>query len=251
MPKHSFDRAGALRDVEAALKCPVEWWQVLQMDRYSWFSPLEQLWASTVERFAVDNEARYVGDEVSLEGLSDDRLQSMQINIRTWLASAQAEYRGMTRRFWALRFAGRQEYSKHLPPLGAGGDPKLIEISTKKDGISRFYQTIPDDVMLSTFFEGIFWQFGYDGIGLDETSSLRDEGLWTRILRDENCRIAFQTVGHIGASNGFPTNFLCFELNASTPILHAYPIPEDEAKQINSGHSIVCTDRLEGWCIFF
>jgi hypothetical protein len=172
----------------------------------------------------------------------------MRINVRTWLEAAKREYCALTRRFWDLRYVERDDYSKHLPPLGSDGNPQLVEIASKKDGISKFYQTIPPDVMLTAFLQGIFFHFDQDIIGVDRDAPIRDEGLWAKLLYSEKCRIAFRTVGPIGASNGFETEFICFELNASTPIVHAYPISSDEAERINLGHSIVYTDTFRGWC---
>lgn len=247
MLNSSFDRTSALKEVQEGLACPIEWGPVFRVEGKIDFIPLERLWTSVVESFAVDGEADFLGGSFLLDELSDEDLQSIQINVRTWRDYARSQYRTMTRRFWDLRYAEREEYSKHLPPLGKEGDSKSIQLTSKKDGISKFYRNIPPEDMLSAFFLGIFFHFDQNGIGEDPDAPIRDEGLWFKVLESEKCRIAFKTVGPIGASNGQETAFICFELNGSTPIMHAYPISSEEAEKINLGYSIIFTDALRGW----
>jgi hypothetical protein len=68
------------------------------------------------------------------------------------------------------------------------------------------------------------------------------------LMDTDKCRIVFRSPGHVGASNGFSTEYFCYELEASTPILHAYPISEAEAKEICGDYSIVFTDYLR-WLV--
>lgn len=68
-------------------------------------------------------------------------------------------------------------------------------------------------------------------------------------MTDDNSRIAFRRSGPIGATGGVPTDFICFELDAATPIVHGYPITEDEALKILNESPVMLTNELQQWQI--
>ena len=59
-------------------------------------------------------------------------------------------------------------------------------------------------------------------------------------------RFASGALSLIGSSKGEPTAFVCFEPDATTPIVHAYPVSEAEARQIMTGH-IQAIPALQAW----
>jgi len=74
-----------------------------------------------------------------------------------------------------------------------------------------------------------------------------EQALCDKMMKDDTSRIAWRTGRPIGASGGVPTPFICFELDATTPIVHAYPVSEDEARQINNGAPITTISDLRDW----
>jgi hypothetical protein len=169
----------------------------------------------------------------------DEELRSYQLNVHEWTEAARGEFCAKLRRFTDLRYASRDEYGKHLPPLGSLLAPDRIDDYSRTRGVSIFYRDIPPGDALTTFLHAVFWSFS-------DTLTPDEQRLWDRLLYDNNVRICFQCTGLIGSSEGKPTVFICFELDATTPIVHAYPISEAEARQINDGH-IQAISELKQW----
>jgi hypothetical protein len=119
-----------------------------------------------------------------------------------------------------------------------------IEAISAKTGISKFYQEFPAEVLLRAFFTGIFFHFDQEGDAIDPDEPVRDQPLWNDLLQSDNCRIVFRSANPIGASDGLPTRYLCFELDASTPVVHAYPISEHQANLIRGNCSAILIDDL-------
>ena len=241
-----FDRGVAETEVRGALACPIDWGHVFQVEDRSCFHPLERLWERTVEAAAVDDEASFFSPIIQLSELSDDELRAVQFNVRTWRERAHEDYLMRTRRFWALCYASREDYGKHLPPPG-GRSSSEIEALTVKTGISKFYNNIPPEAMLAAFFHGLFFHFDQNASAIDADEPVWDQPLWDELMQNPECRVAFESANLIGASDGQPTRFLCFQLNASIPILHGYPISEQEASAIRRSYSIITIDDLWGW----
>jgi hypothetical protein len=238
------DRSAAEIEVAQALTCPLDMATLFRVERPASFEPLEQLWREIVERHAVDQEAEYVDEFVGVRALvsqtTDESLRQMQINVRTWRDKARQEFLARTRRYSELRYATREEYSKHLPPPGQGQTAAWIEERSRALGRSLFYQDVPPDVMLNAFLHGVFFHFEYDAI----ERCTNDDVLWEELLNADHCRVAFRSSSEIGASDGLSTRFLAFDFDALTPILHAYPISELEADAIRGGSSVITIDDL-------
>ncbi|MGH6876904.1 MAG: hypothetical protein ACREHV_05920 [Rhizomicrobium sp.] len=239
------DRSAAEIEVVQALTCPLDMATLFRVEPPASFEPLERLWHEIVERHAVDQEAAYVGEFVSvrIRQTSDESLRQMQINVRTWHGTARQEFLVRTRRYSELRYTTRQEYSKHLPPPGQLQTAACIEETSRAVGRSLFYQDVPPDVMLSAFLHGIFFHFEYDAI----ERRTNDDALWDKLLNADHCRVAFRGCNEIGASDGLPTRFLVFDFDALTPILHGYPISELEADAVQGRSSVITVDDLRDW----
>jgi hypothetical protein len=246
MHSTQFNRGVAEAEVRGALACPIDWGQVFQVEDRPYFHPLERLWERIVEAAAVDDEAEFFGPIFQLSELSDDELRALQFNVRTWRERANEDYLMRTRRFWSLRYAPREDYGKHLPPPG-GRSPREIEALSARTGISKFYNDVPPEVMLAAFFHGLFFHFDQDAGAIDPEEPVWDQPLWDELMQNSECRVAFEAANLIGASDGQPTRFLCFQLNASIPILHGYPVSEQEANAIRRSYSVITIDDLRGW----
>ncbi len=239
-----YNRVEAIRGIKEALICPFSWSDVFKIGSDASFQPLEALWKEVLEKHVRGPEGRYVGAEFMLFELDkeekEEEIKPLWANIRLWRAAARNEFCEQLRRFVDLRYASREEYAKHLPPLGASVTQDRIDADSLKRGVSIFYRDIPPDDALRAFLNAVFWSFSDD----DLTSGERK--LLDRLLREDNARICFRCIGLIGSAKGGATDFVCFELDAMTPIVHAYPVSEAEAWQINDGHIQAISD-LQEW----
>jgi hypothetical protein len=236
---YMFDRKHAESEIRSALVCPIRWAAVFRIEEArAYFHPLERLWFRIVEDNAVDDEATLLGDadfsplECLLSEESEESLRAMQQNVRTWKDRAHEEYLSQTRRFWALQYASRQVYGKHLPPHGQRLAPASIEAISAKTGISKFYQEIPAEVMLCAFFTGIFFHFDQEVDAIDPDEPVRDQPLWNDLLQSDNCRVVFRSASAnpIGASDGLPRDI--FVLNSMPQLRSCTPIQSPNIKPI-------------------
>jgi hypothetical protein len=247
MPQ-DFNRYNAEREIREALKCPANWAEVFRLDDEAFFEPLDTLWRELLRKNVRGDEVYHIGlhgwvSELSEE--SDSELRAMQININMWKGTCHNQFLSAIRRFTELRYASRKEYTKHLPPPGSPRDAGWINQESKKRGVSLFYYDIREDEMLTTFLHAIFDAFS----GSEDLPGLppAEQALWDKLMTDSNSRIAFRCGGSIGACDGVPTEFVCFELDAVTPIVHGYPITENEALRIHQGSPITTISELREW----
>jgi hypothetical protein len=247
MPEE-FCRTQAEREIREAMRCPVDWTIVFRIEDPAAFEPLEARWYAILAEHVRGDESEYVGPDYWLATLSDApdaELQAIQHNVNLWKEGARNQFLAAVRRFTDVRYASRREYGKHLPPLGPSPGRQWIEDESRKHGISIFYFDIPEEGALLAFLHGIFWYFAtYE---TDFGVATEAEKLWEKIMNDANSRICFRCSGFIGASRGAQTEFICFELGATTPIVHGYPIAEDEARRIHDGCAIQTITELEQW----
>jgi hypothetical protein len=245
MPQE-FSRTQAIREIREAMHCPVDWATAFRVGGPALFEPLEDLWYAILAKHVRGDESEYAGRDswlATLSNESDAELRAMQHNVRLWRESARNQFLAAVRRFTDVRYASHQEYGKHFPPPGPWPGRQWIEDESRKRGISIFYFDIPEEAALAAFLHGVFWSFSADEIDFGGTS----KKLWEKLMNDANSRICFRCCGPIGASRGAPTEFICFELDATTPIVHGYPISEDEARRINDGCPIQTITELEQW----
>jgi hypothetical protein len=247
MPRE-FGRTQAVQEIREAMLCPVDWATVFRVGSPALFEPLEALWYTILAEHVRGDESEYVGRDYWLATLpneSDAELRAMLHNVRLWKEGARNQYLAAVRRFTDIRYASRQEYGKHLPPPGPRLDRQWIENESQKREFSIFYFDIPEEAALGAFLHGIFWSFpAYEtefGVAPEA------EKLWKKVINDATSRICFRCSGPIGASRGAPTEFICFELDATTPIVHGYPISDDEAREIHDGCPIQTITELKQW----
>jgi hypothetical protein len=237
-----------IAELRSSLCCPFDYRGTFRIaDDDLTFYPIEKLWNEVARKHVRGDEIYYLpnGNLDFLEDNSEAYLRMMLINAREWRGKARDEFAIATRRFTQLRYASANEYGKHLPPAGeSAANIEAMSKLPKQAPVSRFYQRIDDEVMLSTFFGGIFWHFD-DADDLD--SPTRDEGLWRQLLELETCKLAFQCSNMIGACEGMPTKYLRYELSASACLLHAYPVSEFEARRTQAPYDFIYVDALDGF----
>lgn len=247
MPQE-FNRVRAEQDIREAMLCPVDWAAVFRVGAPALFEPLEVLWHTVLTENVRGDESAYVGSDCWLADLSEEsdaELRAMQLNVHLWKEVARNQFLAAVRRFTALRYASRQKYGKHLPPPGSWPGARWIEEESRRRGISIFYFDIPEEEALVAFLHGIFWSFAAHEGDFGVAPEVRK--LWEKVLNDANSRLCFRCSGPIGASRGSPTDFICFELDATTPIVHGYPISEEEALRIHDGCPIPTITELKDW----
>ena len=243
-----FNRVLAEQEIREAIVCPADWATVFRVEGPAIFEPLQGLWQAILEENVRGDEAESLGPDYWLDGLlkePDGELRAMQLNVRLWKDAARDRFLTAARRFTDLRFASRQDYGKHFPPPGPWRGARWIEEESIRRGISIFYFDIPEEAALIAFLHGIFWSFSaYEGdLGVDPATAK----LWEKLLKDNNSRVCFRCSGSIGASGGVSTQFICFELDATTPIVHGYPVPEIDALRTQNGCPIQTITELEQW----
>lgn len=244
-----MNKESIIAELRDSLRCPFDCRQTFRISDDVAFHPIERLWKEVVHKHVIGDEIYYLPTSGLdfLEDNSETYLGMMLENARAWCERARAEFAAATRRFSQLRYATAQEYGKHLPPAGASAsEVEALSRLPTREPVSRFYQRIDAEVMLSTFFGGIFWHFdAYDSD--DPGSPIRDEGLWQQLLELETCKLAFQCTNVIGASEGVPTPYLRYDLNASACLLHAYPVSEAEARNTRGPYDFIHVDDLDGF----
>jgi hypothetical protein len=65
-----------------------------------------------------------------------------------------------------------------------------------------------------------------------ELSNIPEATLWNKFLSKDSLRICLDTIRPIGATDGKPTSFICFDIHFGAKLVHLYPVSEDEAKSI-------------------
>jgi hypothetical protein len=157
-----YNRIEAIAEIKDALRCPISWSGVFKIDADASFEPLDLLWKETVGARVIGSEGEYPDFMFfELDGESDEELRSFQLNVREWRGACQDEFRAKLRRFTDLRYASRDEYGKHLPPLGSSLAPDRIDELSRVRGVSIFYRDIPSsDALTDLFARSILELFG-------------------------------------------------------------------------------------------
>ena len=219
--------------------CPIEWNVTDRLEDFA--IEMQHLWIQIASKHQVDLEGEIWADPDSLEShiVEDsqqdvDNMRSDLINVRSWIEIARNEYIENTRRFWAMRIATHEEYSKHYPAPAITRDELLAR--TLQTDISLLYHGIDTQIL-----QEVLWS------GLCDIAMEKEEELWNKMLVVSNLRIVFDMLNDIGATSGMNTKYLCFELDFSTPIAHSYPVSKEEAGAIMQGKRIPALDDLQGF----
>ncbi len=233
--------AALISQVLSQLRCPVEWDFSERSEELS--DGLGMFfWHEVAASYQVDLEAGWILQPSLIEDESIEDLTADLANIATWIERARVEYVSRTRRFWALTVAGPEEYSKHYP--SPGESLEAIRSRTDRTQVSSLFPGIRAPDLHEALWEGMshLAPISYRLIGL-LSHDLRH--LWERVLYEPSIRLAFDTMNPIGACNGFDSDWLCYEIDASTPIAHAYPVSEAEAREIMTMAELPWIDSLQ------
>lgn len=120
--------------------------------------------------------------------------------------AAREEYRSLTRRFFMMRVATEGEWGKHY--TSKGDDRKTIIKRTsaaKKEDGSLFYPEVTPKMLLRVLWDML-------------------EDRWRELLGTNHVRLWVDVMERIGASAGQETELVCFDIDLSTPLAHAFPV---------------------------
>jgi hypothetical protein len=211
--------------IRELLECPVDWLSI--STRLGIINLMREHWGEFVRAYQVDDEGMYVRDDlfqggVYLEIETDDEILDWQIrNIESWVEKAREDYIEQTRRLADLKMADRQVYDKHFPkPTWTN---KQVEEASPA-GVSYFYSNVTVDDLMDLMWESLPCRYREECAASLTTC----DGLWRRLLLEPQLRLFVQAAHDLGASNGKPTRYACFDFDLNTPQVHAYPVGEDE-----------------------
>jgi len=188
------------------LKCPINWKKII--DEQSLVRFLQLYWLETMIQFEVSSESGDYATISSDEIVKDDPdFNADLVNIRRWHGAAVAQYNKATRLFYNLRFATSEEYAKHFL---AKSMPNSTVKELSKQGISYFYSNFNRDSIRSYLWSSISQR-------------------WRECINANRCLFFYKELSFpVGASHGRDTRLICFHVEPSNVLCHAYPIPSGE-----------------------
>ncbi len=221
-------------------QCPVVW-DTKELTDFC--EEMEKQWFKIGECYQVNFEAQWLEKDAivwqAIDTFPDENLEFDLLNIKTWITQAREQYLTKTRRFYELEVASSSKYPKHYPPK-AWDNNRIIQESAKQK-ISYFFKSIDHIVLQETLI------FYLCHLVSNATTDNKDKLLWEKICTSDNIRVAINMIDPIGATNGVKTEYLCFEIDTSTPLAHAYPISKTEAIEINDDCKLIAIDYLQGF----
>lgn len=238
IPTNLTEILSTMKDV---INCPVAW---DFNDRSCGLEdPIQNLWQDICKKYEVDQESEWSNpDELcwSIYDKDDDIiiLRSDLINILSWIDKAYCEFAKMVRPIVELKTASETEYSKHFP---------------KPNVVIEKIASMTNDPHPALFFprirDGEIHELILDALEVIASSNYDQQyqELWESLLKGSKIRFAVDCLGDIGASKGKLVSHLAIEIEPSTPIAHAYPVSEFEAKSIMKKMAIPGIDNLQGY----
>jgi hypothetical protein len=197
------------------LICPLAWSEVFRIDADASFEPLDVLWQEALKVHVRGAEGQYVGAEFMLFELDteeDDDLQGLWTNVRLWPKPARNAFCAKLRRFHRSPIRIERGIRQASAPLGSSLPPDRIDADARRRRESISYRDIHPEEALTAFLIAVWWSFS------DDFLTAAEQKLLDRLLYEDNVRICFRCTELIGSSKGEPTAFVCFELDATTPI---------------------------------
>jgi hypothetical protein len=188
---------------------------------------MKEYWGELAQEYQIDTEGYYVTDElfhsgVYLEIEMDEEYLDWEIqNIESWIDEARKDYVDRTRRFAEIKMADQNIYRKHFPAPGWSNESVQERSSS---GVSLFY----GDVSVSELMDLLWESLACTCPGECKESLSACDGPWRRLLSAPHLKLFVQAQREIGASHGQPTEYVCFDFDCATPLVHAYPIGRNE-----------------------
>lgn len=236
-----------LLELEKQLQCPVDWDRVVilpaargqeddagaEVSNPGLCSELRWYWREIAEAHAVSGETDYLAvlylhpDESPPDFLYEDgdeeQIRSDLKNIAEWINDAKKLYIEKTRPLANMKFATSADQQKHYPPAGLRA--RQIRSRTR-NGVSLFFNGV--QAQLPMLMWSVF------------------EVCWRDVLERKHLRVHADCINPIGAAYGQDTKYVCLDVDSSTPITHAFPVPE---REIPKEERVIAADEMQGFAI--
>ena len=173
----------------------------------------------------VDAEIDRAGD-----GGANDMyaLTEQRDKIVNAIAGARDEYRKLTRRFFEMRVADWRVRKKHYTSKKDARNAIVSRTrgSKKKEG-SLFYPEVTPEMLLRVIWDLL-------------------EVRWRDLLDTTHVRLWVDVMERVGASAGTETKLVCFDLEFSTPLAHAFPVLKPDKTTTDDADPWLYCDVLQG-----
>jgi len=236
-----------IQQIRDAVKCPIDWELITIGKAPGLVTELSWFWSDLTKKYERDNECRHVFvqyddpddidcfrdpdiDDPDAEGDNPKILREELRNIvglaledgsaleNGWIKAARKEYEEKLGALSRIKVADASVQRKHFRPANVSTEQRLKK---SKDGASILSPQIESRL------EEIVW-------------ACIDDNNWKRIALEHFKYLYVEYPSVVGASRGRATNFLKFDFDLSTPVVHAYPILRSE---IPAGeHAVFCDD---------
>lgn len=206
----------SLREAQAAAvklhDCPVRWSETDVPEALH--DELHQVWVDRLEGvshlWTMPLGYRYDPLEFLIYHIRDNDdeefLRESCAAVAPVIDGVRAKYLADTRGLRGLRVATRLEHRKHFPAR------RLTRAETDAvslDGVSRFYRGVTPELLTEVLWEAL-------------------DGRLVRLIGERHLKFFVWCATEVGSSLGSPTSSVCFDIDLSTPMAHAYPFPEAE-----------------------
>jgi hypothetical protein len=173
----------------------------------------------------VDAEIDRAGEDGANDMYELTNQRDETVNV---IAGARDKYRKLTRRFFEMRVADERVRKKHYT---SKNDERNAIVSrtrggNKKDG-SLFYPEVTPEMLLRVIWDLL-------------------EVRWRDLLNTTHVRLWVDVMERIGASAGTETKLVCFDLEFSTPLAHAFPVLKADKTTPDDADPWLYCDVLQG-----
>jgi hypothetical protein len=233
------------------MACPSTWYDKSGED---WVTTILELdWYYSLAQHAIDGDdlpfhpyqfEEYAGTEDAAER------KHMIKNLEMRRPAAEQIFANRAGRLIGLGFMQPSEQKKHFN--GSWSEQRSTIESER--GTSYLFRNFESQVLERSFWEFMFHTFMdcvEDPSDYEEfvtpggtLADLPEAKLWNDFLTKESLRICVDTIRPIGATNGNPTSYLCFDIHIGSKLAHVYPMSEEEAQRMNSGCQIFMDDGI-------
>ncbi len=225
------DSVTLIKAIRKELQCPIEWESALPPNTESLITELQYHWKDITKDFEVREELRHIHylyydpsdedafldpyiniDEPDSTLDSPEELKQELINIAGgpldtgWIGAARKRYAEEVGVYTRLKVADDSVQSKHFLPANVPNEKRLAK---SLRGGSVFYTKAQSEL------SHILWEC-LDGFN------------WRSIAIEGEKYLYVQYHSVAGASRGSETQFIKFDFDLSTPVVHGYPIPQSE-----------------------
>jgi hypothetical protein len=231
--------------------CPPTWYDASGEE---WVTTILELdWYYSLAQHAIDGDDLpfhpYQFEEYA-EDEDPGELEHMTKNLEMRRSMAEKTFANRAGRLIGIRFMRPSEQKKHF---NASWSQDQATAESRK-GTSFLFHDFESERLERTFWEFVHYLFmehvqepkDYEEFVTPggELANIPEATLWNKFLTKDSLRICLDTIRPIGATDGKPTSFLCFDIHFGAKIAHVYPVSEDEAKGIMGDCELLRYDGL-------